>query len=125
MTSPTVLLVADAPDETEMYAHYLRHQGFCTVLATTAPEALRMATELRPSIIVTDMYLGRQGSGLELTRWLKRSSELQQVPVVMVTGYVFDSDRDAALSAGCDLFLTKPCTPDTLSDALRRLVAHS
>lgn len=117
-----VLIVDNSPDEREMYAEYLRRHGYCTLQADTASDGYRLATELRPDIVVTCVRLRGQEDGLELTRRIKRDQEIGQVPVVVLSGYVMKGHTDAAAQAGCDLFVAKPCLPDALSTALDDLL---
>lgn len=120
--SPRVLLVNDSSDEREMYAESLRRFGFCTLQASSAADAYRLATELPPAAVVTDVKLLGDEDGLRLTRRLKADQRMRDVRVVILTGYVFPHDRQAARAAGCDLFLSKPCLPDVLSERVAGLV---
>ena len=119
---PRVLLVADSPDEREMYAVSLQRHGFCTLLAANASDAYRMASELPPAAVVTDVRLPGSEDGLGLTRRLKQNADMRSVPVVLLTGCVFTPDREAAARAGCDLFVAKPCLPDALSTVVADLI---
>jgi two-component system, cell cycle response regulator DivK len=118
-----VLLVEDAEDEREMYAESLRLRGYRTLQASTAPDAIRLATELLPIAVVTDIVLRGPADGFALTRTLKEDLRTQDTPVIVLTGRVFEADREAARLAGCDLFLMKPCLPDELVKAVRRCAA--
>ena len=90
---PRILLVADSPDEREMYATSLQRHGFCTLVAATAADAYR-----------------------------RQTASVRSVPVIVLTGRVFSHDRDAAARAGCDLFVPKPCLPETLSSVVAELI---
>ena len=120
-----VLLVNDSADEREMYAESLRRFGFCTLQASSAADAYRMATELPPSAVVTDVKLMGEEDGLRLTRRLKDDSRMRHVPVVILTGYVFTRASAEAAEAGCDLFLPKPCLPDVLSMRVAGLLSRA
>jgi CheY-like chemotaxis protein len=72
-----------------MYAESLRRCGFCTLQASNASDAFRLASELPPSAIVTDVHLEGEEDGLRLTRRLKQDERIKSVPVVILTGYVF------------------------------------
>lgn len=120
--TPRVLLVNDSSDEREMYAESFRRGGFCTLQASTAADGFRLASELPPAAIVTDVRLAGDEDGLRFTRRLKSDARMRHVPVVILTGYVFTHDREAAAHAGCDLFLPKPCLPDVLSKTVAGLI---
>jgi len=117
-----ILLISDSSDEREMYAESLRRDGFCTLQASTAADAYRIATEMAPAAIVTDVRLEGDEDGLHLTERIKHDEHTKDVPVVILTGYVFVHDREAAARAGCDVFVPKPCLPDALSKVVANLV---
>lgn len=119
---PSILLVNDSPDEREMYAESLRRFGYSTLEASTARDAYEMASELPPAAIVTDIKLAGAEDGLGLTRRLKDDRRMRDVPVVILTGYVFAHDREAAARSGCDAFVAKPCLPDALSAVITHLI---
>lgn len=105
-----------------MYAESFRRKGFCTLQASSAADAYRLAVELPPAAVVTDIRLQGTEDGLGLTRRLKEDTAMRAVPVVVLTGYVFTHDREAAARAGCDVFLSKPCLPDALSSVVAGLI---
>ena len=119
-----VLFVGDSADEREMYAELFRRNGFCTLQASSAADAFRLASDLAPEAVVTDVRLAGPEDGLGLTRRLKQDVHTQQVPVVVLTGYVFTHDRTAAERAGCDSFVAKPCLPDALWQIVGGLIAR-
>ena len=116
--TPRVLLVDERIDEREMYAEWFRRHGYCTLQAGNAADGYRLALELSPDVVITDMRLVGDSDGLDLTRRLKQSSETAAVPVVVLSASAFPQDRDAAASAGCNLFVAKPCLPDELARAV-------
>lgn len=105
-----------------MYAFAFQRDGFCTLLASTASDALRLATELLPDSVVTDVRLAGAEDGLGLTRGLRDSSATRDVPVVVLTGGVYQRDCHAAALAGCNVSIAKPCLPDTLSQVVSILI---
>jgi CheY-like chemotaxis protein len=121
---PRVLLVNDSADERDMYADALRRDGLCALHAGDANEAYRLASEEGLAAVVTDVRLAGGEDGLRLTRRLKQDARTRAVPVVVLTGYVFIHNREAAARAGCDLFVPKPCLPDALSKVVVGLLAR-
>ena len=109
-----ILLVDHSRDERDMYAEWFRLKGYCTLQAATADDAYRLACELVPDVVITEIRLGGSVSGLELTKRLKGADETRALPVIVLSGFVFNSDSEAAAQAGCDLFVAKPCLPDEL-----------
>jgi CheY-like chemotaxis protein len=117
-----VLLVNDSRDEREMYAEWLRRLGYTTLQASNATDGYRMAVELGADVVVTDIKLPGTTDGLELTRRLKQLPATHDIPVLIVSGYVFKAHTDHAARVGCDRFLPKPCLPEALGEAIERLL---
>jgi CheY-like chemotaxis protein len=81
-----------------------------------------MAVELGADVVVTDIKLPGTTDGLELTRRLKQLPATHDIPVLIVSGYVFKAHTDHAARVGCDRFLPKPCLPEALGEAIERLL---
>jgi two-component system, cell cycle response regulator DivK len=119
---PIVLLIDDSADDREMYTEFFRFVGLHPLEANSPEEALRVAAEARPHVIVTDLLLPGSMNGLELTRRFRQLPETRAVPIIVLTGSGRPLDREVAFSAGADVFLTKPCLPQTLVDEISRLL---
>jgi CheY-like chemotaxis protein len=118
-----VLLVEDDFDGRRMYAEWLTNAGFRVDQAHNGFQALELAFEAVPDVVVTDLAIPGI-DGFELTRRLKQDSRTCDVPVLAVTGYrAFAIDPERARRAGCDAVLPKPCSPIELEAAIRVLIA--
>jgi two-component system, cell cycle response regulator DivK len=122
--APLVLIVDDAPDNREAYAEYLRFRGFRTVEAATGMEAMNQARAHVPDVILLDLRLP-DIDGLEVSKYVRASAMLNHSKIIAVSAAVFPSDVADALNSGCDLFLQKPCLPDTLVAEIERLLEHA
>jgi two-component system, cell cycle response regulator DivK len=118
---PLVLIVDDVQDNRTIYVLFLKFSGFRIAEAENGVEALEKATTLLPDVIVMDLSLPVM-DGWEATRRLKRDPRTKKIPVVVLTGHALPEHAQAAREAGCDLVITKPCLPDQLMDALRRIL---
>jgi two-component system, cell cycle response regulator DivK len=118
---PLILIVDDMPDIRDMYAEYLAGQGFHPEQASNGFEALSKATVMGPDVIVMDLNLPEL-DGWEATRRLKANDLTRSIPVIALTGLSVQYSKAAALEAGCDGFLTKPCYPDALAGEIRRVL---
>jgi two-component system phosphate regulon response regulator PhoB len=118
---PVILLVQPEHDDREMYAEFLRHEGFASLPVSTASDALIVAPYV--AVIVTGMLLPGRMGGLEFIGRLKSDERTRSVPVVVLTACAWDTERERAQAAGCDLFLTKPCLPHVLVAEIRRLLS--
>ena len=118
-SAPPVVLVVDDNDDTRaMYAHLLRSAGFEVKLAADGDEAIAAADE-QPAVIIMDLAMPGL-NGWEATRRLKTGERTKGIPVIVLTAHDLDHYRDVALAAGCDEFLSKPCSIEDLVAAVRR-----
>jgi CheY-like chemotaxis protein len=104
-----------------MYAEYFRCHGLQPVPVLTARDGLTVAP--KADVIVTGLLLPGDMDGIEFIARLKRDQRTKRVPIVVLTACAWKSDRERAEQAGCDVFLPKPCLPDDLLRAVRRLLA--
>ena len=112
-----ILIVDDFKDDREMYGHFLTQRGYRVTLACDGQEALDKANELRPDLILMDLWLPVIG-GWEATRRLKTDEKTKHIPIVVLTARAFVQ----AAALGCDGCLIKPCLPeDMLREVLRLL----
>jgi CheY-like chemotaxis protein len=95
--------------------------GYALVEARDGDEALELARQLRPNLILLDMMMpGR--SGIEVLEELRADRELREIPVVMLTARAQATDRERAERAGADRFLTKPFSPLELARVVDELL---
>jgi CheY-like chemotaxis protein len=119
--SALVLLVDDYEDNRRMFAEYLALAGFRTEGARNGAEGLEKASAMRPRVIVMDLAMPDL-DGFEVTRRLRAAEGTRDIPVIALTAYPMGYSRHAALEAGCDAYLTKPCGPRQLLAEIRRLL---
>ncbi len=120
--APLILIVEDDLDTRVLYREFLSHSGFRTADAHNGHQALAKARELGPDAVVTDLAVPGM-DGFEFCRALRASMLTRDIPIVAVTGhteYLEQPDRFA--DAGIAQVLVKPCAPDLIVGALRRLL---
>jgi two-component system chemotaxis sensor kinase CheA len=116
-----VLVADDAQTTRSAMKGLLEEAGFEVTVAEDGAQALRLAAEAPPALVVTDVEMRGVG-GLELTRRLKADPRLRSVPVVMVTSLDTPEARAAGLDAGADAYLVKrDLARHELVELLRRL----
>ena len=119
----TILVVDDEPQIAQIAGDYLRHGGFDVITAANGVDALSLARARRPDLIVLDLGLPRL-SGVEVAKTLRREGD---VPIIMLTARIEESDRLAGLELGADDYITKPFSPRELvarvKSVLRRVDA--
>ncbi|HEV8439218.1 MAG TPA: response regulator [Methylomirabilota bacterium] len=117
-----VLVVDDYADNREMYAKFLKFKGLRVAEAEDGLGALEKAFDLHPSVILMDLSLPGI-DGWQATRELKADRRTRNIPVVVVTGHALGGAADSAKAAGCDAFLTKPCSPEEVLAEIHRVLA--
>jgi two-component system cell cycle response regulator DivK len=121
MAARRVLLVEDFENTRELYTLCLRSAGYDVIEAGTGGEAIALATEHRPDIILMDVGLPDM-DGWEATTKLKADARTAAIPVVAVTAHALQDERERARKVGCDGFLTKPCLPPELLAEVERVL---
>ena len=114
--SGTALIIDDDPAARELLEAFFRKEGFAVAVATTGPDGLRMARELRPAIITLDVMMPGMDGWAVLTQ-LKAEPELADIPVIMVT--IVD-DRNLGYALGATDYVTKPVDRDRLAALVRK-----
>jgi two-component system phosphate regulon response regulator PhoB len=122
VSEPLVLVVDDEPAIRETVSFILEVEGFRVATAADGEEALAMVRQLRPPVVLLDAMMPRR-DGFEVCRLIKQSPELRRVRVVMLTALGQKTDRERALAAGADHFITKPFDDIELLALLRSLTA--
>jgi len=103
-----------------MIGRWLGRRGFHVVSRPDARRVVEDVEELRPLVVLMDLDLPTV-DGFEATRRLKACESTADIPVVALTAHAMRTDREQALTAGCDGFETKPIDIDRLCDTLRSL----
>jgi CheY-like chemotaxis protein len=106
MSRPSVLVVEDNPLNQKLVQRFLEAKGFSPMLATTTDEAEDCLSKQRPDMILMDVSLPGEG-GLSLVRRLRSAGD-KGMPIIAVTAHAMPGDREVAIEAGCDGYLTKP-----------------
>ena len=119
----TVLVVDDERRIAQIARDYLEHAGFSVITAGDGRDALAQARAHHPDLVVLDLGLPNV-DGLDVARTLRRESD---VPIIMLTARVEESDRLIGLAVGADDYITKPFSPRELVARVQAVLrrAHS
>jgi DNA-binding response OmpR family regulator len=123
MLEPLILLVDDEPSIRETVAYILEMEGYRVVTAQDGDEAVEQARRLQPSVVLLDAMLPRR-DGFEVCRAIKSDPELFGTAVVMHTALGQRADKERALAAGADYYLTKPFREEELLALLVQLTGQ-
>jgi two-component system alkaline phosphatase synthesis response regulator PhoP len=118
MTSKRVLVVDDDVKTVELVQLYLSRDGYKVLTAYNGTEALRLARENHPDLIVLDLMLPGV-DGLEVCRTLRNESD---VPIIMLTARTTDEDKLTGLGLGADDYVSKPFSPRELAARVRTVL---
>jgi DNA-binding response OmpR family regulator len=121
---PIILLVDDDRDTLDLYGGYFEEHGLWVVKATDPDDALAVAVELNPNLVVADLGFADQLLGIELVARLKGDQQLQMTPVIVLSGRSQDELQESR-RRGADVVLPKPCPPQTLLDRVQHLLTAS
>jgi len=119
-----ILIVEDNPRNLRLLTMILRDKGYNLLQATDGEEALAMAREERPDLIIMDIQLPKI-DGLEVTRRLRQTPGLSQTPIVAITAYAMRGDREKAIEAGCDTYVLKPINTRQLPGLVVEVLGRS
>ena len=124
MTKPKLLLVEDDTALAELLEFRFRNEGYQVRMTGDGDEALVLAAEEVPDLIILDWMI-EGTSGIEVCRRLRRNPKSANVPIIMLTARGEEEDRIRGLETGADDYVTKPFSPRELvarvSAVLRRL----
>jgi len=105
-----ILIVDDDPNIVELVKLYLEREGYRVLVAYDGLEALSLARQWQPDLIVLDLLLP-EVDGLDVCRILQAESEM---PIIMLTAKTAEEDRVIGLRLGADDYITKPFSPREL-----------
>jgi PAS domain S-box-containing protein len=120
-TTPLILLAEDNEANIVMLSSYLDAHGLQVVVARNGREAVQMASQHIPDLILMDIQMPEM-DGLEATQRIRLDADLQTMPIVALTALAMPGDRERCLAAGATDYLTKPISPKHLLDILTRYI---
>jgi DNA-binding response OmpR family regulator len=118
----TVLVVDDEPLVRDVVSRYLERDGHRVVTAEDGDRARTIIEREAPSLVLLDVMLPGSTNGLELCRWIRASSEL---PVILLTARVEETDRIVGLELGADDYVTKPFSPREVATRVRAVLRRA
>src|SRR5262245_14119316 len=119
---PKILIVDDDPVVHMLYKRHLEGEGFELLMAADGAEALSVAAQTKPDLIVMDIMMPGQ-DGLATLRVLKADEAMRDVPVIVITANVsqYEAIGKEAKFGGAAILLTKPLSPSRLVSEVRRV----
>ena len=121
---PLVLVVEDEADIATLLRYNLEKEGFRVNVAGDGEEALLLAGEQTPNIVLLDWMLPLM-SGIEVCRQMRRNNKMRDIPIIMLTARGEEADRVRGLNSGADDYITKPFSPTELLARMRAVLRRA
>lgn len=118
----TVLVVEDNELNMKLFHDLLEAHGYNILQTKDGMDALRIAREHKPDLILMDIQLP-EVSGLEVTKWLKEDEDLKSIPVIAVTAFAMKGDEEKIREGGCEAYIAKPISVTQFIDTVKTFVA--
>ena len=114
---PRILAVEDNPD-TQLLLRYLLRSEYALEVVPHVEEALNAAREQEFDLLVLDINLGEERSGIDLLRELREMDAYKDTPALALTAYAMPGDKERFQESGFDAYVSKPFTRKELHEAL-------
>jgi len=116
-----VLIVEDNELNMKLFHDLLDAHGYDTLQTRDGMEALSLARQHQPDLILMDIQLP-EVSGLEVTKWIKEDDNLSKIPVIAVTAFAMKGDEEKIREGGCEAYIAKPISVNTFIDTVRKFL---
>ena len=117
-----VLIVEDNDLNMKLFNDLLEAHGYNTLQTKDGMEALRMARQHLPDLILMDIQLP-EVSGLEVIKWLKEDDNLSAIPVIAVTAFAMKGDEEKIRNGGCEAYIAKPISVSNFMRTVERFLS--
>ncbi|HEC22496.1 MAG TPA: response regulator [Chloroflexi bacterium] len=117
-TQPCILVVEDNLDNRTLLIDMLGVMNYRVIEASDGIEGVEMAIREKPALILMDLSLPRK-DGWQATRELKSNKAVAHIPIIALTAHAMHGDRERALEAGCDDYVSKPIDLLELAQKIR------
>ncbi len=120
-SAKTVLVVEDNELNMKLFHDLLEAHGYNILQTKDGMDALRIAREHKPDLILMDIQLP-EVSGLEVTKWIKEDENLKSIPVVAVTAFAMKGDEEKIRDGGCEAYIAKPISVTNFLETVQRFL---
>jgi len=114
-----ILIIEDNPDNMKLMTFILEKNGFQTLKAFTGQDGIDMAREKTPDLVLLDIQLPDM-DGIEVLKAIRSCGTDKALPVIAVTSYAMDGDRQRLMASGCTGYIEKPINPLTIIAEIQR-----
>ena len=117
-----ILIAEDERDIRDLVAFTLRFAGYEVFAAANGEEAVQLAPQVSPDLILMDVRMPRM-TGYEACRILKLNPDLKDIPIVFLSAKGQEAEIQQGLEAGAEEYLLKPFAPDQLTSRVKTILA--
>ena len=117
-----VLIVEDNDLNMKLFNDLLVAHGYGTLQTKDGVEALALARQHRPDLILMDIQLP-EVSGLQVTQWIKGDADLRMIPVIAVTAFAMKGDEEKMRNGGCEAYIAKPISVMSFLQTVERFLS--
>jgi DNA-binding response OmpR family regulator len=121
MSKKSILVIEDTKSVRQILAAMLLEEGYEVITAIDGRDGLEMARREKPDLIILDVMLPEM-NGYEVCCHLKFDEDYERIPIILLTARRKEADRQKALQACADVYLTKPFERETLMQEVHRLL---
>lgn len=118
---PKILIIEDDEQSLYMLTFLLESENYEVIRSTVGFDGIAKARIFKPDAIILDIQLPEL-DGYDIARLLKKNDELKNIPIVVVTSFAMNGDKNKALEAGADGYITKPIDPDTFISQIESFI---
>ena len=120
----SILIVEDNQTNAQLLKDVLVIKGYEVFIVTNGDDALASMEASKPDLVLMDVQLPGM-DGYEVTRKMRDNPETKELPVIAVTAYALKGDKEKAMDAGCDGYMSKPINTRELPKMVENLIGKS
>jgi len=121
MVQKRILVIEDEPDVSKLIAVRLKQADYEVLVAYDGQDGLTKAREEKPDLILLDLMLPKM-DGHKVCRILKFDQKYKKIPIIILTARGQEKDRELALEAGADAYITKPYAHEVILEKIKELL---
>ncbi len=114
-----VLIVEDNELNQKLFIDLLEANGYVTIQTRDGKEALELAKNEKPDLILMDIQLPNI-SGIEVVQLIKKEPKIKHIPIIAVTAFAMQNDEEQILAAGCEGYLPKPISIEPFVETIQK-----
>lgn len=116
-----ILIVEDNDLNLKLFRDLLGANGYETIETKEGLEAISLARNIRPDLILMDIQLP-EISGLDVTKKIKADESIRNIPIIAVTAFAMKDDEEKILRAGCEAYISKPISIQHFLETVRKFL---